>query len=241
MKDSIKLSKRLMKTASYLPKGAVFADIGSDHAYLPCYICLRDNTAKAIAGEINEGPYYSAVETVTQCELTDEIEVRLGDGLQILNEGEVQQVIIAGMGGSLIKTILEEGIEKLTRVERIIAQPNIDARNVRKWFNQQDFIITNEAILEENGHIYEIIAADKNAPDDPYKKDEIDKQLLFGPLLLKDKSEVFYKKWKHEYIKLQRVINQMKCAKIRDEVKIIQFERELSWIEEVINDEGNPD
>lgn len=241
MNEKIKLSKRLRKTASYLPEGAVFADIGSDHAYLPCHVCLMDKSAKAIAGEINEGPFNSAVETVTQFGLTNAIEVRLGNGLQVLNEGEVQQIIIAGMGGSLIKTILDAGIQKLTQVDRIIAQPNIDARNVRKWFNQQNFTITGEAIIEENGHIYEIIAADKQASDNPYKNGQMDKQLLFGPFLLKDKSAVFYKKWNHEYIKLQRVINQMKCARVKDIEKIFQFEKELSWIEEVINDEGNPD
>ncbi|PAV29044.1 tRNA (adenine(22)-N(1))-methyltransferase TrmK [Virgibacillus profundi] len=237
MTNSIKLSKRLSKVASYLPEGALFADIGSDHAYLPCYVCLHDNTAKAIAGELNVGPYNSAVDTVNQHELSKVIEVRLGNGLQILNKGEVRQLVIAGIGGPLIKTILDEGIQKLDGVERIIAQPNIDAGNVRKWFYENGFTITNEAILEESGHIYEIVVADKNAAANPFEADDLEKQLLFGPLLLKEKTEVFFYKWKTEYEKLQRVIDQMNKATIKNDKKIQQFQKELKWMKEVLMNE----
>ncbi|WP_337018450.1 tRNA (adenine(22)-N(1))-methyltransferase TrmK [Oceanobacillus massiliensis] len=238
MINKLKLSDRLVQVASFLPKGAFFADIGSDHAYLPCYVCLQDATARAIAGEINEGPYNSAKTTIENYNLDEQVEVRLGDGLEILNKDETDQIVIAGMGGALIRSILEDGKSKLSSTKRIIAQPNVDARNVRKWFLDNGFRLTDETILKENGHIYEILVADRKIDNSPYSDSSREKQLLFGPLLLKYRSAVFMEKWQLEYEKLTRVVAQMRNANVPDTSKIKQYERELAWIEEVINDEA---
>ncbi|RIU93548.1 tRNA (adenine(22)-N(1))-methyltransferase [Oceanobacillus picturae] len=238
MSSNINLSERLKKVASLLPKGAFFADIGSDHAYLPCYVCLKDYSSQAIAGEVNVGPYESAVKTVKQFNMNGRIDVRLGNGLAVLEKEEVDQLVIAGMGGSLIRSILEDGRDKLGSVKQIIVQPNIDARSVRKWFLDNDYIIENEGILEENGHIYEILSAKRDDTYSPYQDELLERQLLFGPYLMKDRNVVFLKKWRHEYEKLQRVLLQMERAKVKDEVKIKQFTEELKWMEEIINDEN---
>lgn len=106
------LSERLQKIAKYLEDPVIFADIGSDHAYLPCYVCLHNNQAKAIAGEINKGPFLRAKQTVREYQLTAQIEVRKGNGLDVIEPGEVNQITIAGMGGKLIRDILTEGTLK---------------------------------------------------------------------------------------------------------------------------------
>lgn len=239
MLNKLQISDRLKLVASYLPPGAKFADIGSDHAYLPCYVCLHDKTAKAIAGEINKGPFNSASETIHYYNLPHVVEVRLGNGLQVINaKDQVAQLVIAGMGGSLIKTILEEGKSKLNTVERIITQPNMDARNLRKCISEMGFVITNEGIIEENGKIYEVIVADR-VGENPYSEEIKEKQLLFGPLLLNRKSQAFRKKWQQEYKKLQKVIQQMRKAKQQDIEKIEQFETELQWMWEVLQSDQN--
>lgn len=143
------LSKRLEKIAKYLVKPIEFADIGSDHAYLPCYVCLQDATAIAIAGEINQGPYLRAIETVTTNQLENRIHVRKGNGLEVVNEGEVSQITIAGMGGKLIKNILEEGKSKLTGVKRLILQPNLDADIVRKWLYQHRYALLQKRLSKK--------------------------------------------------------------------------------------------
>ena len=232
MAEEIKLSERLLCVASYLPKGAFFADIGSDHAYLPCYVCQKDATARAIAGEVNVGPLSSAKETIAKYQLSKKVEARLGDGLSVLKQNEVNQIVIAGMGGSLIRTILENGRDKLQHVELIIAQPNVDERNVRNWFMENNFDIQDETILEENGHIYEIIVGKRTKKSKPLTE----KEQLFGPKLLTNKVELFYSKWESERDKLNRVINQMKRAKVQDQTKIRQFQVQLDWIEEVLKD-----
>ncbi|AXI09476.1 tRNA (adenine(22)-N(1))-methyltransferase TrmK [Oceanobacillus sp. 143] len=239
MTQTLNLSKRLTKVASYLPKGAKFADIGSDHAYLPCYVCLQDKSSRAIAGEVNEGPFKSAIKTVEYYQLNESIEVRLGNGLGVLNNlDNVEQIVIAGMGGALIKSILEEGKSKVQHVKRIIAQPNIDARNVRKWFNENGFIITSEEVVEENQHIYEIIVADKVEWNMSKQQDLDPKQLFFGPLLLENKTKEFFEKWSSEHEKTERIIKQIKKAKVKDERKLKQFEEELIWIKEVLDHEA---
>ncbi|GGN66138.1 MULTISPECIES: tRNA (adenine(22)-N(1))-methyltransferase [Oceanobacillus] len=229
---NFKLSKRLIDVANFLPTGATFADIGSDHAYLPCYVCSHDPTATAIAGEVNQGPFDSAQANVRLHGLAGRITVRLGDGLDVVREADdIQQVVIAGMGGGLIKQILSDGKDKLDTVNRMILQPNVDARKVRIWLHQEGFLLTEERIMEENGHIYEILVADREGSD-PYKDEIMDKQFLLGPYLLKDKSPVFYKKWRKEADKLSLIITQMEQANNPDLKRINQFKRELIWMEE---------
>jgi tRNA (adenine22-N1)-methyltransferase len=235
MAEDIRLSRRLLKVASYLPTGANFADIGSDHAYLPCYVCKKDPEARAIAGEVNEGPLASARETINLYALDKVVDARLGDGLSVLQHDEVNQVVIAGMGGSLIRSILESGKEKLGKVSIIIAQPNIDEKNVRSWYLENGFSINDEAILEENGHIYEIVVGERRQATDQLTE----RELLFGPVLLEERNPLFYKKWHSEYEKLGRIINQMKNAKVQDISKINKFEEQLEWIKEVLEDGPN--
>lgn len=237
MEQLITLSDRLQQVSYFLPKGAIFADIGSDHAYLPCHVCMLDKNARAIAGEINKGPYNSAKKTVRACQLTNRVDVRLGDGLEIITADEIRQLVIAGMGGKLIRSILEAGKDKLKLVERIIAQPNVNARGVRKWLITNNYNIKDEAIVEENGHSYEIIVADmcENGPTSAWTE----RELLFGPILLKKRPDAFFKKWRYEQNKLSRIIEQMKRATVRNEVKIQFFEQDLQWIQEVLQDGEN--
>ncbi|GAA0443180.1 tRNA (adenine(22)-N(1))-methyltransferase TrmK [Lentibacillus halophilus] len=228
MEPSTKLSKRLKKVASFVLPGSRFADIGSDHAYLPCYVCLRDPSAYAIVGELNKGPLQRARQTVSWNGLTDRIDVRSGDGLAVFHRGEVNTVVIAGMGGSLIHTILSDGEAHLMGLERIIVQPNTDERNVRQWFSTHGYSIIGESMVEDNGRIYEIIVADKMAGSQQLTG----KQLLFGPHLLKQKPDLFYRKWEKEHMKQRHIIDQMTYAKYPDNPKIAMIEKETKWIKE---------
>lgn len=237
MTQPIKLSGRLEKVAAYLPKKAFFADIGSDHAYLACYVCQHDDTARAIAGELNEGPFQSACRTVASSRLTGAVDVRLGDGLEVIQEDKVTEVVIAGMGGALIANILDRGAENLAYTKRIITQPNVDAEQVRRWFLANGFTLTQEEIMEEKGHIYEILIADKQGAETPYTPELRERQLLFGPFLMREKDAVFLKKWNSELGKLQCVLTQMEQANVQNTEKVARFEKQLFWMKEVLQND----
>ena len=115
------ISKRLELLASFVPQGAILLDVGSDHAYLPIELVERGQIKSAIAGEVVEGPYQSAVRNVEAHGLKEKIQVRLANGLAACEESDQVSVItIAGMGGRLIARILEEGLDKLANVECLI-------------------------------------------------------------------------------------------------------------------------
>ena len=129
-----KLSKRLEMVASFVPTGAIVADIGSDHAYLPCYLVHKGIASRAVAGEVVKGPFESAVRQVRSEGLTEKITVRMADGLAAIEESDqVSTVTIAGMGGPLIVSILEKHPAALKTVTRLILQPNIHAKAIREW------------------------------------------------------------------------------------------------------------
>lgn len=229
MKDFKQISERLKQIATYIDSNMRFADIGSDHAYLPSYVCLQNQTVQAIAGEISKGPYNRAKQTVEEYELTDRIQVRLGNGLEVIERDEVDAIVIAGMGGGLIASILKEGAHKLEHITRIIAQPNTNGYIVRKTLHELGYTPIKEQIIEENNHIYEMIVAER-AED--HTLDE--KEYMFGPILLQEKSSTFIKKWTKERDKVLYILNQMNKSTEKNVEKIYQYEKTLRWIEEVI-------
>ncbi|MBO9129611.1 tRNA (adenine(22)-N(1))-methyltransferase TrmK [Bacillus sp. 165] len=233
--NEIKLSKRLEEVAKEIPQGAKLADIGSDHAYLPCYAVLQNKITYAIAGEITEGPLQSAKSKVNQYGLQEKIEVRKGDGLTVISQGEVDAITIAGMGGALIRDILEAGKTKLEGVTRLILQPNIGAHNIREWLIANSWELIKEKILKEDGKIYEILVAEKGNPMMPY---EIKREngLFLGPFLMKEKSEVFKEKWTHELKNLKHIYEQLQNANETEEasVKRKEIENKIRMVEEVL-------
>lgn len=227
-----KLSNRLSAVSDQLIPDKRLADIGTDHAYLPCHAYLKGIIPSAIGTEVNEGPFHSAQSLVQQLGLSEYIEIRFGDGLSVLREGEVEQLTIAGMGGGLITSILEEGKAKLQRIERLILQPNVATDNVRKWLYKNNWTLIKELILEEDDVIYEIVVAEPGKDER-----ELDaKDFLFGPFLIKEKSATFRKKWEAE-LKKQKVINSnLKKAARSAEVdeKRLEIERTIQLIKEAL-------
>ena len=198
------ISKRLELVASFVPQGAVLLDVGSDHAYLPIDLVERGQIEGAIAGEVVEGPYQSAVKNVEAHGLKEKIQVRLANGLAAFEEADQVSVItIAGMGGRLIATILEEGLDKLASVERLILQPNNREDDLRIWLQGNDFQIVAESILEEAGKFYEILVVEAGQ----MKLSASD--VRFGPFLSKEISPVFVQKWQKEAAKLEFALGQI--------------------------------
>lgn len=231
--DEVQLSKRLNKVVSYVEKGSSVADIGSDHAYLPVYLVRNNIAVKAVAGEVNKGPLLSAQNQIDKCGLGKQIKAKLGYGLAVLEEEDVDTITIAGMGGPLITQILEEGKERLTPIKRLILQPNIAAEKIRRFLLIHQWELKAESILEEDGHIYEVLMAEKGDPLAQYGEN-LEKELWLGPLLLQEKSSVFLKKWQQELLELKRIQKQLEGASETEELlmKKSEINKKISWLEE---------
>ncbi|QFF99463.1 tRNA (adenine-N(1))-methyltransferase [Psychrobacillus glaciei] len=216
------LSERLKRVASFVEEDTILADIGSDHAYLPCYLVHAGIITQAIAGEVVKGPFESAQKHVKSEGLEKQIDVRFGNGLEVILEADnVQTITIAGMGGPLIASILEAGKDKLTSVENLILQPNIHAKAIREWAIKENWKIVNETILEENDKIYEIVALKKG------QMQLTEQELLVGPILMKEKSTVYKKKWENELNEWQRIVDQLNIIAQSTEVQEKKEELEI--------------
>lgn len=182
----IPLGQRLKTIAGHVPTGCRVADIGSDHGYLPAWLAQSGRARMVIAGEINADPARRARETCFEFGLEDQMEVRLGDGLQVIQPDEVDVIVISGMGGTTIRQILEQGRAKLDGVMRLVLQPNVAAPELRAWLVANGFMIKEESLVEENHIIYEVIAAEpgQSAPLSSL-------QLLIGPVLLAERPALF--------------------------------------------------
>ncbi len=235
--NELKLSKRLQTVAEYIPNGAVMADIGSDHAYLPCYAVLNHKASKAIAGEITDGPFLSAKRQVEKSGLSSHISVRQGDGLEVIKKGEADAITIAGMGGSLIAHILEAGKDKLTGKERLILQPNIHAVHIREWLYKEGYALIDEVILEEDGKCYEVLVAEAGDRDAAYAGISLSAGMLVGPFLAKEKNAVFLKKWTQELEHTQSIYEQISRAATTEQnkQKLKELADRMELLKEVID------
>lgn len=231
--ESIQLSKRLEQVASYIQSGARLADIGSDHAYLPCALAQKKLIEWAVAGEVVKGPYNKAKKEVSYRKLENQIEVRLGDGLEVIHSDDrIDTVTICGMGGTLIRDILQRGInnEALSRKEKLILQPNVGEKTLRTFLMNNQYKIINEEILEENDKIYEIIVAIPT--DETIQYSEL--ELTFGPVLLMNSSSIFKLKWTRELEKLFYIKEELKKSKEVDSIKLNRLDQEIDQITEMI-------
>ena len=233
--DEKHLSERLACVASLVSAGARVADIGSDHAFLPAALVLDGKIDFAIAGEVVKGPYENAVHEIKDHQLEGQVIPRLADGLAAIEPADkVDTITIAGMGGSLIASILEKDKNKLTGIKRLVLQPNVGESQLREWLMNNHYQIMNEKIIEEDNHIYEIIVAEPSVVPFRYSKYELD----FGPFLLENKGPVFRKKWQEYLQREAHVIDQMQKAQQPPVKKINEINQFLSQVKEAIADDN---
>ncbi|MEW9125062.1 MAG: class I SAM-dependent methyltransferase [Thermotaleaceae bacterium] len=157
----MKLTPRLHTIVQFVNKEASVADIGTDHGYIPVYLIQHEIASRVIASDVNEGPLQSARNTIEANGLEHSIEVRLGSGLEVLSLGEVDTVIIAGMGGFLIRDILEANLTLAHSVDRLILQPMVAQDELRRWLLENQFEIVDERLAKEEHRIYEVLLVRK--------------------------------------------------------------------------------
>lgn len=153
------LSKRLQLVVQKVNPCHVLADIGTDHAYIPLEVIKRSICQKVIATDSKPGPLLFADKNLRMHGLQEKIEIRQGDGLQVLHANEVDCIVIAGMGGELIADILQQGFDKAISAKQLVLQSMSSTEVLRKWLYNKGFHIYDEELVNEDEKIYNVICA----------------------------------------------------------------------------------
>jgi tRNA (adenine22-N1)-methyltransferase len=256
---SVTIGPRLQTVASFVPNGANLGDIGTDHAYLPIALYETQRISKAVAIDVHEGPYQSALAAVKARHLEAVIDVRFGDGLMPLESGEVNVLTLAGMGGRTMLDILSARPDVLESVHDLILQPQGAERAVRLALLGDGWRLKAERLVEEDERIYVVMAYSKDDGWDGAELQTIERNWIqrlhpllengsilaaefqslvqklvwhFGPLVLEERTDLLTQYMNEYRSMLARRMEQMKKSnntEIMD--KIREVSEELALVE----------
>ena len=186
----VKLSERLSAVSKLITPTLTVADVGCDHGYLSIYLLQNNITDKVIASDVRKGPLSRAEENVKLYGLDGKIELRLSDGLKNYKPGEVDSVVMSGMGGNLMIKILEESKSVIEGVKELILQPQSEIAGLRHYLSDNGFMIISESMVYEDYKYYPMMKA-------VHDKMNWDKEVYFiyGKILLKEQDPVL-----HQYL-----------------------------------------
>ena len=153
------LDARLSAVADLVRNGTRFADVGTDHAYLPAYLLINDKIEYAVCSDLRKGPLKNAEETVQKYGLADKVDLRLSDGLDNFKDGEVNEIAVAGMGGLLISEFIERTDLLKSADIHLILQPMTHAEDLRKTLYKNGFYIEKEIAVKDKYKFYIILSA----------------------------------------------------------------------------------
>lgn len=220
----VKLNQRLSMVAEFVDENTSVIDVGCDHALLSIFISQNKKTLKVIASDIKEGPLVHAKENIKKYNLEDKIKVKLGSGIETIEE-DINTIIICGMGGLNMIGILKYNKEKYKNVDTIILSPNTDTDKVRKEICKLGFYIKDEKLVKEKNIIYPVIRFERGKKRYSYS------DYLYGPILIKNKDDLFI-----EYMQKEKQTKEhlVKVLPRKYFQKRIQLKKELKVISKII-------
>lgn len=198
--------------ANMVTSGNILADIGTDHGYVPIALVQQGKIPKAIAMDINKGPLQRAREHIAMCQLEDYIETRLSDGVEALQVGEAESILIAGMGGDLVIHILDAGIDVCRQAKELILQPQSELARVRQYLREHMFQIIDEDMIIEDGKYYPMIKVVPVQEDNFWRflpEDTILPCDMYGPLLLKNGNPSLRKYLVKQHKQLNKILKEL--------------------------------
>ena len=233
----MKLSKRLELVASFVPEGDRIADVGTDHGYIPIHLVETGLCPGAIAMDVGEGPLKRARDHIRARGLEDKIETRLCDGLSGLGPGDVDTVVIAGMGGELLLRILEEGRHVWESIGHFVLSPQSDVEKVRRYLEAEGFLLLEEAMVLDEGKYYTVFLAGRGKEETgTYKRQS---WYLYGKKLIEGKDQVLRSFLEKEGERLEKILQGLEgrdtaaAAAAREDIV-----KQLAMVREVQEDMG---
>lgn len=228
----------MLAIANLVDNSKVLADVGCDHAYISINLLEKGKVERIIASDLREGPLNIARDNIRLYGFEDRIETRLCAGLCGYEAGEVDTILISGMGGMLVKEILSESIDVVRRADTLILEPQSDLRVVRAYLKDIGFKIIDEDMLNEGGKYYQIMKAVKSK-----ERMEVCEDIgamaenEFGPILIKKKHPVlleFLKKRKNHYERLLQNKSFLTSQSATNNDRIAIIENELNMVKEAL-------
>ena len=214
--------------AAMVTPGHVLADVGTDHGYVPIALVQRKKIPRAIAMDINKGPLQRACEHIAEFQLEEYIETRLSDGVNKLEVGEVDSILIAGMGGELVIHILTDGMDVCRSAKELILQPQSELEKVRQFLREKKFKIVDEDMVIEDGKYYPMMRVVPVEEDEFWgniPEEAIRACYMYGPLLLKNGNPSLRKFLVKQHKQLESILKELekqpesdKIAKRKQEV-----------------------
>lgn len=170
--SEISIGGRLLSVAKFVRQGAMFADIGTDHAYLPVFLLLNGTVRHAICSDVNRGPLENARRTAIEYGVADKITFALADGAAGIEKYAPTDVAICGMGGELIVRIIDEAPYLKTRGVRLLLQAMTRQEILREYLNSNGFSVVGEDYSTESGKSYLVLAVEYTAaiPDSDIRR-----------------------------------------------------------------------
>ncbi len=214
----MKTNQRIDKVLEFIPFGSTVADIGCDHGYVLIKGVIDGRINHGIGVDVSKGPFQQAISNLEEYRVQEKIEIRLGDGLKPIVEGECDICVIGGMGGRLIRNILEENTKKSKSFKRLVLQPMNSERTLRQFLIDNDWTIINEEILVLD-RLYLYIVAEKGNM-------KVDNDFIFdiGPILATIKDNGRDKYIEEKIFKLQNILLSIKKGKKNDEIRVKEIE-----------------
>lgn len=199
----IHLSKRLQAVAGQMLSGGVAADIGCDHAFVSIYLVSAGKASAAIAMDVGSGPLERAAAHIQEAGLEDRISLRLSDGMDKLEAGEADTIIISGMGGALIERILRAKSEVLQSAKELVLSPQSENYKVRYCLHEMGFQIAAEQMVKDKGKYYVIMRA---VPGSEHYSDPV--EYTYGKCLMESEDPVFWEYMKREEKRVWGILEQ---------------------------------
>lgn len=226
------LSKRLKTLSNFVKPSSTVADIGCDHAYLLIDLAEENKLVSGFACDVNVGPLESAKQNIELHGYTN-IHTRLGNGIEALLEEDknaIDTLVVAGMGGALITTILQQ-LYTLPNVKQLILQPNIGAESIRAYLKKSAFGLIDEVIIQDNDINYPVLVFQKDTENPEYNQFS----LMVGPFVLANKTDI-HVQYVTELVKHWRnIIKQLEKSTTSQTEKIVEYTYLITKAEEWLN------
>lgn len=226
------LSERLQVISDLIEYGETMADIGTDHGFLPVYLIKTGRCPYAIATDISLNSLKKAENLILSEGLLNNCFARVGDGLNPVGNAEVDDIVIAGMGGILMTEILSADLSKSRSFKKFILQPRSKLYYLRKWIRENGFTIKTETIVKEGDRFCEILLVGISENHSSSDRDEFLLSDFFPETLVSNPNDLTLEYLKYHLLKSETILTNLRdnMSKKKDNAVNVKKMEELKKI-----------